>query len=488
MAMISSRVSEEWGIALTANLFQTAQRRLMWQYSSIIMLVLIVLMVVVYSVASDRVVGSQTKLLKRIATAQAAVLASSMKDQALTTAELANAKTARSANGLFFYYVADAQGRLLVRQDPYGQKQDSVLASIKNWKPLTQGMRHLAIQLHFASTTEEGHPAFVEAYESSGSGADVDSTLPVDVAETSNYNLIIVGQPIYVGATFLGVAYLGMDVTKSNVVLHDLLQIMAVFAAAFVIVVFPLSYWMSRRAMGPIRVSYDRQREFVADASHELRTPLSVLQASVEIIDEEERPKMGAFTARIVGDMRDEIRRMTKLVNDLLTLARVDSGQPQVVLERMELVDCLRQVVRNVRPLAASAKCEVVFHTSAEEVWVAADAARIEQLMYILLENAMKYSPEGGVITCEVATENELRLPVVELRVRDQGPGIAEADAARIFERFYRVDKARARQMGGSGLGLSIAKWIADAHGGSIHVESTPGEGAMFIVRLPYKP
>ena len=237
-------------------------------------------------------------------------------------------------------------------------------------------------------------------------------------------------------------------------------------------------FWLAGLALKPISASFERQRRFVSDASHELRTPLAVLRANGELLQrhpdqtiEKNMDQVDAITA--------EAEAMTKLVEDLLTLARADEGAANLAHEPVAFGALLEDLGRDMEALARSR--QIALTVDAEPVEVTGDRHRLRQLGTILLDNALKYTPAGGNVTVRCVRHGK----AAELSVTDTGPGIPPDQQSRIFDRFVRVDSARTRAAGGAGLGLAIAKWIAEAHGGRIAVESVPGNGSRFIVRLP---
>ncbi|HEY8424639.1 MAG TPA: HAMP domain-containing sensor histidine kinase [Limnochordales bacterium] len=231
--------------------------------------------------------------------------------------------------------------------------------------------------------------------------------------------------------------------------------------------------------LGALQQSFDNQRRFVADASHELRAPLATIQGNLELLERATALPLAEREA-IWRDIRDEVRRLGRLVSDLLSLARADSGQP-LQRQPVELDRLVTDVLRAMRVEMARHRLTV---EHLEPVTVLGDPDRLRELLVILLDNAVRYTPEGGSIRVCLARWRG-RDGEVELAVQDTGIGIAAEDLPHIFERFYRADKARSRQTGGTGLGLAIAKWIVEAHGGRIQVESRPGQGSRFTVRLP---
>ena len=225
------------------------------------------------------------------------------------------------------------------------------------------------------------------------------------------------------------------------------------------------------------------QRRFVADASHELRTPLSTIRTNIELLQRAGDRLDPADHDEALVDSLAEIERLSRLVGDLLTLARVDSGlrlerRDEVAVDRL-----VRDVHRQARLLALPHEHTVVAEP-VEKAVVQGDADHLRELLLILIDNAVSYTPDGGHIRLSVERVGE----DVHVAVADTGVGIDAADVPHVFERFYRADRTRARAAGsnrGTGLGLSIAHWIADAHEGRIEVESTPGRGSTFTIVLP---
>jgi heavy metal sensor kinase len=226
-----------------------------------------------------------------------------------------------------------------------------------------------------------------------------------------------------------------------------------------------------------LQATIEEQRRFAADASHELRTPLSIMRSEIDVALRSPATRDAARPT--LESAQEELVRMTRIVEDLLTLARMDEGGLALARAPVPVLPLAREVAARFSG-AASAKG---IHLSAggEEVTVVGDRERLGQLLSNLVDNAIKYTPEEGSVDVAVSAENGC----VRLVVSDSGPGIPAESLPKIFDRFYRVDKARSRAPGGAGLGLSIARWTAESHGGSIAVESTPGRGARFSVTLP---
>ncbi|TCL68472.1 phospho-acceptor domain-containing protein [Hydrogenispora ethanolica] len=286
------------------------------------------------------------------------------------------------------------------------------------------------------------------------------------------------------GGKVYGKIYVGKNIAGLYRNIQKLLSYLVLITLFFLALTALLGFIMARRSIAPIKRSYEKQREFLADASHELRTPLSILLASVETIQGDPANRMTEFSGQVLADMKDEIRQMTKIVTDLLTLARSDAAVLNLMKEQFDLGSIAEQVIRTITPLARDKSIEVQL-IFPESVTVYADRERIAQLLLILVDNAVKYTPNNGQLLLMIRRLGGREGSGVEIVVQDNGIGIAPEDQELIFERFYRTDKARSRALGGSGLGLPIAKWIVEQHGGTIKVTSKLGEGARFTAVLP---
>ncbi|MFA6091350.1 MAG: ATP-binding protein [Elusimicrobiota bacterium] len=224
----------------------------------------------------------------------------------------------------------------------------------------------------------------------------------------------------------------------------------------------------------------EMRRDFVANVSHELRTPLASIKGFAETLRRGalEDP---AHRLEFVETIETQADRLTRLVDDLLEMAAVESGRRPLRLEIIGLLDFAREVAASLAPQARKRRVRVEIGIDAGAS-VRADRASLRLLLQNLLDNAIKYNRDEGTVTVTARSEEKS----VDLCVRDTGIGIPAADLPRVFERFYRVDKARSRELGGTGLGLAIVKHLAEAHGGRVFVESVEGEGSSFHVFLPH--
>jgi heavy metal sensor kinase len=242
-----------------------------------------------------------------------------------------------------------------------------------------------------------------------------------------------------------------------------------------------------------IQQLFTTQERLIADVSHELRTPLTTVQGNIELLrrmatalpaDSTRGDFLSVTLQETLGEVENETTRMSEMISDLLLLAQADSGSLQLQMEPVEMDTLLLEVYRQSRRMAELRKGSQSVDIrlgSEDQALVCGDRERLRQLLLNLTDNAIKYTPAGGVITLSLENSEGW----VKVTVSDTGIGIAPEDQKHIFDRFYRVDKARSRELGGSGLGLSIVRWIAQAHGGYITVQSELQRGSAFTLWLP---
>ncbi|MGM9557800.1 MAG: ATP-binding protein [Oscillospiraceae bacterium] len=230
------------------------------------------------------------------------------------------------------------------------------------------------------------------------------------------------------------------------------------------------------------RKSEQSRREFVANVSHELRTPLTNIKSYAETIVSAGDELPGELRTNFLGVIINEADRMTRIVQDLLTLSKIDYGKMEMNISRFSFAQAVQNVYEAARLNAEQNHHHTMTFTCEDNIpEVNGDRERIEQVVMNIVSNAIKYTPDGGKIEIHVGTGKK----TVYVRVTDNGIGIPEKDLPRLFERFYRVDKARSRESGGTGLGLSIAREILQQHKGDIHIDSVYGEGTDVVITLP---
>lgn len=228
--------------------------------------------------------------------------------------------------------------------------------------------------------------------------------------------------------------------------------------------------------LASLEEAYSAQQRFTADASHELRAPLTAIRGNLDLLDRvKEMPEEEREQA--LKQVRREVERLSRLVNDLLALARADAGQ-ELQVRPVELDSLLVDVHRQALAMANGVRVRL---DHLEPTVVQGDDDRLRELLLILVDNALRYTPKEGTVSLWLRRQP----PWVAVGVEDTGIGIEAEELPHIFDRFWRADRARSRDRGGTGLGLAIARWIVERHGGEILVESSPGKGSRFTVHLP---
>jgi len=280
--------------------------------------------------------------------------------------------------------------------------------------------------------------------------------------------------PIYAGNYVLILENIDTDLMAVNSFKRSLLTTLVFFW----IVAIAIAYFLSRSSMKPILDAWKRQRQFSANAAHELRTPLTVIQNQMEYMLTKPKTKVIDQVDPISTSL-DEVRHLQTLTNRLLMLARSDSGTIEINKQEVDLKPWFSQILKPYDDIAASQHKSMVTVLKADGKG-RLDKDLIRQLLIILLDNAIKYTPAGGTVTVMTALNRD-RLTI---EVRDTGTGIPDADKKRIFERFYRSDKSRNSKTGGNGLGLAIAKWIVQQHSGTISVKDNYPKGTVFDVLI----
>jgi two-component system, OmpR family, sensor kinase len=224
--------------------------------------------------------------------------------------------------------------------------------------------------------------------------------------------------------------------------------------------------------------AFESQRQFTADAAHELRTPLAVIISEADVaLSRERQPGEYQESLRVV---KDEARRLARVVDDMLDLARADAGAQTLRRDEFYLNDLVDECCRAARSLAGPKRVALCAEPSPDVPYFG-DEELLRRMLMNLLNNAVKYTPEGGEVRVSLESQNGR----ATITVADTGVGLTPEEAERVFDRFYRADKARSRAEGGTGLGLPIARWVAEAHRGSITLHSEPGHGSSFTVTLP---
>lgn len=281
----------------------------------------------------------------------------------------------------------------------------------------------------------------------------------------------------YIGSEEITVQFV-RNITSEKDMLKTLLLILVIGCSIGSVCAVGVGFFLAGRALVPIKEAWQKQQQFVSDASHELRTPLAVIQSKTDLLWRSPSSTIQEKAVDI-SIISKECRRLSKLVANLLTLARSDSDQLEIEKEEFSLSALLHEIVEHYSEIVSYQEKTLRLDVPSSVSFVG-DKERIHQLMVILLDNALKYTKENGeiVVTCSQSASS------VAIKVKDNGIGIGEEHISKIFDRFYQVDKSRATE-GGAGLGLAIAKWIIDKHHGKVKVHSEIGKGTSFEITFP---
>ncbi|WDI02895.1 HAMP domain-containing sensor histidine kinase [Paenibacillus urinalis] len=278
--------------------------------------------------------------------------------------------------------------------------------------------------------------------------------------------------------TSTGYMLVFLDTSSQQVILTNLIYTFAIVALVMLIVIFFTSRFFANRSITPIQEAFDKQKQFIADASHELKTPLTIINTNTDVLLANSEDQI-RDQEKWLYYIKSETERMTRLTNDLLYLTEMDDSRAGILYTKFDM----SEAVENILLTMEAVMFEKQVHLSYEiepGLQVTGASEQIKQVVMILLDNAVKYTNEGGSVTL---TLKKLQQEVV-LSVTNTGEGIAPEHLSRIFDRFYRTDSGRARKQGGYGLGLAIAKSIVEQHKGRIYAKSTVGESTTFYVHL----
>lgn len=279
---------------------------------------------------------------------------------------------------------------------------------------------------------------------------------------------------------YLRVSHPWFEVTKP---IRELLLDLSLWISGMTMLVGAAGWFLSGLAMQPIRESYQRLRQFTADASHELRNPIAVIQTNVQVALSEPDANPEQVRSHLLVTER-LTRRLGKLVDDLLFLARQDSGMVAAVWAAVDLRDLIDEVLEEQGTIAAEKNIDLTLKTDSLTAMMDGDRSALARVFTNLVSNAIQYTPENGKITLELQSQKRGTQSIWLVKVIDTGIGIPDRSLSQLFDRFYRVDPARSKQSGGSGLGLAIVQTIVESHHGTIQVESHEGQGTTFSIAL----
>lgn len=422
-------------------IFGRSRRRLAFAYALIMCLFMAVIIFVVHVAMNWSMFSEQAQELSDAANGVAEVQSLYLKnpDDAID-----ENRYYKSANDRLFFYIFSEDKQLIRFERASFRIEQFVLDVIDSW------------------TIPEGE---VEVFRHSN--------------ETGQLNTVMMLSKKIVTDNAVQTLYVGKDVTALYSGLQKATYAQIFLGVVALIIASAIGYFMAGRTLLPLKEAYDKQKQFAADASHELRTPLAVVMASADLLLADPSIK-NPFLRQVIEDLKSEVKKMTNLVSDLLMVARSDNNALKVKIQRIDLIEILKQVIRTMTPIAEKKNIKLAGENF-RRVLINADEQRIKQLAIILVDNAIKYTPEGGAVLVRLEKVDNSR---AVFAVMDSGIGIAPEDLDKVFERFYRVDKARSREMGGNGLGLAIAAEIIRMHDAKISVASKLGEGTKFTVEL----
>lgn len=313
--------------------------------------------------------------------------------------------------------------------------------------------------------------------------ADLDSAI---AGKTTWSNVTLGGEPYRVltkPAMLLGEVAGAFQLVEPRgaqaAIIATLRNVFGIVGGAGLVFAAGAGYLLAGRAMRPVNIAMDRQRAFVADAAHELRTPLAIIRANAEALDMS-GVIGGTEDAQYLTEINREADYLSSLISKLLQMAKLDSDASEIRLRPLDLGELARDVCRAVQPLAAEHSISVTWEAPSEPVTASADPVLLRLILLSLLDNAIKYNTPGGKSGVEVSRSSGKAV----VRITDSGPGIPPEHLERVFERFYRVDRARRRDGGGVGLGLAIAHRAANVLGGRLELTSRPGIGTIATVTL----
>lgn len=271
------------------------------------------------------------------------------------------------------------------------------------------------------------------------------------------------------------------EINAEQAIMRNLLIVLVLVVLAALVLAFLISLYNANRSIKPVEESYNKQKQFVADASHELKTPLTTINTNVDVLLSHEDSTVRE-EKKWLDYIKTETERMTKLTNDLLYLARLDHNENAVMLSPVSFSEAAESVILLMEAVIFEKNVNMEYDIE-PDLFVNGNAEQLKQIVMILVDNAVKYTPQKGDI--KVTLKRKESSDTAVLKVYNTGEGISEEAQKHIFERFYREDKSRARESGGYGLGLAIAHAIVESYKGTIKVESVKNEYTLFTVKIP---
>ena len=461
-------------------MFDSVRTRLTVWYAAVLALSLIAFAVIVYYAAANIFYSRQDELLRSTAQTVASAYVQELEEE--QSAEKANdVVLAQMVFPNRYVEVADADGRVVAWSSNLAGHQLTVPAAVLS-EARQDGAFVVLNQLRVAVV-----PLSVDRSKQIGFAIVAEPLSVVDEGLRRLRRDFLFGVPLILVLASIGGYFLARKSLSPIALMNQQTQLItAKNLSARLDVAHPRDE-VGRLAttinelLARLDAVFQEQKRFITDASHELRTPLAVLRGETEVALQQERAT--AEYKESLALIKDEAERLSRIVENLFMLARQPVDTPSMVNEPVRLDELVSDCVRAAHVLAMQKGLRLKIEGALPPVTVSGDDEMLKRMLLNLLDNSVKYTASGGEISVALRSQNgDARIVVT-----DTGIGIAESDQRRIFDRFYRVDKARSRALGGAGLGLSIARWIVEGHGGSLSVESVPGRGSAFTADLPLR-
>lgn len=271
-----------------------------------------------------------------------------------------------------------------------------------------------------------------------------------------------------------------LDITSQQLILKKLVYTFLIVALVMMIIIFFISRFFANKSIKPIKEAFDKQKQFIADASHELKTPLAVINTNADVLLSNSEDKI-SDQSKWLHYIKSEVDRMTNLINDLLYLTQMDYSEIKMIFTDFNLSEAVENVILTMEAIIFENNISLTYDIE-PNLMIHGNSEQIKQVVIILLDNALKYTNKNGTVNITLKKYHNS----IILSLTNTGEGIPEDQINKIFDRFYRIDKSRARKTGGYGLGLAIAKAIVDQHGGKIYAKSILNESTTFSVELPH--
>ncbi len=297
--------------------------------------------------------------------------------------------------------------------------------------------------------------------------------------KTGNFNIEDEHWTFSITPIMNGYRLVFLDTTSQYGILKTLIYTFLFVALIMFIIIYFISRFFANKSIQPVQEAFEKQKQFVADASHELKTPLAVINTNVDVLLSNKQDTIDS-QSKWLNYIKSESERMAKLTNDLLYLTQMDNSNNKMIYSKFSMSEAVENIILTMEAVIFEHNLSLNYDLE-PALFIHGNDEQIRQVVMILLDNAIKYTNKNGTISIALNRQNT----DIILSITNTGEGIALEHLKKIFDRFYRTDKSRSRQLGGYGLGLSIAKAIVDQHIGKIYAESTVNEKTTFFVKLP---